>query len=161
MDYFFIMTEQYIKISSNKNKPKRVIYGNLPFKGHPKKGGFYIVSKAFLKSGTTNPKPKLHVKRGDSIMVMSGKEKGKVGKIIACFPREGKVIVENVNIIKRHQKSKGIGRAGEIIEKEAPIFASKVMLYDGTKKRPTRIGHKFIKDGKKVRIAKVSGEQID
>lgn len=154
------MSETYIKIN-NKNKRRRVIYSSAPIKGRPKKGGFYIVSQAFLKCGATNPSPKLHVKRGDTVMVMSGEYKRKTGKVIACLPREGKVIVEGVNIIKRHQKARGMGRAGEIIEKEAPIFASKVMVYDSTKKKPTRIGYKILKDGKKVRISKVGGEQID
>ena len=154
------MSELYIKIN-NKNKEKKIRWSNAPIKGHSKKGGFYIVSRAFLSQGITNTKPKSHVKRGDTVMVISGGDKGKTGKIIAAFPREGKVIVEGVNIIKRHQKPRGVGRAGEIIEKEAPIFASKVMLYDQTKKKPTRIGHKTLKDGKKVRVSKVSGEQID
>ena len=105
--------------------------------------------------------PKLHVKRGDTVMVISGNNKGKTGKILAAFPKEGKVIVEGINMIKRHQKPRGMGRAGEIIEKEAPMFASKVMYYDSNKKRPTRLGFKFLKDGKKVRISKISGEQID
>ena len=154
------MSEQYIKINS-KNKKRRVIFSRAPIKGRPKKKGFYIVSSAFLKKNASNPRPKLHVKRGDTVMVISGQDKGKTGKVIASLPRESKVIVEGVNIIKRHQKPRGIGQAGEIVEKEAPIFASKVMYYDVTKKRPTRIGYKIIKDGKKVRISKVSGEQID
>ena len=154
------MTETHIKIN-NKNKRRKLIYSSAPIKGHPKKGGFYIISEAFLKDGATNPKPSLHVRRGDTVMVISGEDKGKTGKILAAFPREGKVIIESVNMIKKHQKPRGVGRAGEIIEKEAPIFASKVMLYDSTKKKPTRIGHKILKDGKKVRISKVSGEQID
>ena len=154
------MSEQYIKII-NKNKKKRLIYSTLPISGHPKKRGFYIVSQAFVKDGATNPRPKLHVRRGDTVMIISGSDKGKTGKVIAAFPSEGKVIVENVNIIKRHQKPRGVGRAGEIIEKEAPIFASKVMIYDSAKKKPTRIGHKILKDGKKVRVSKISGEQID
>ncbi len=154
------MSEQYIKIN-NKNKKRTVIYTNAPVKGHPKKGGFHIVSGAFLKQGASNPRPRLHVRRGDTVMVISGQDKGKTGKIIVAFPRESKVIVEGVNIIKRHQKPKGIGQAGEIIEKEAPIFASKVMFYDTTKKKPTRIRYKILKDGKKVRVSKVSGEQID
>ncbi|OGI20181.1 MAG: 50S ribosomal protein L24 [Candidatus Melainabacteria bacterium RIFCSPHIGHO2_02_FULL_34_12] len=120
-----------------------------------------MVSRAFVKEGATNPKSKLKIKRGDTVMVISGAEKGKSGKIIAAFPKEGKVIVEGINIIKKHQKAKGMGRPGEIIEKEAPIFASKVMYFDSGKKKPTRIGYKFLKDGKKVRISKVSGEQID
>ncbi len=154
------MTDLHIKIP-NKNKPQKVIYTDFPIKGHPKKGGFYIVSKAFVKQGVSNPKPKLNLKRGDNVMVISGADKGKSGKIIAAFPREGKVIIEGVNIIKKHQKPRGVGRAGEIIEKEAPIFASKVMLFDTGKKKTTRIGHKILKDGKKVRISKLTGEQID
>ncbi|OGI09802.1 MAG: 50S ribosomal protein L24 [Candidatus Melainabacteria bacterium RIFCSPLOWO2_02_FULL_35_15] len=94
-------------------------------------------------------------------MIISGQDKGKTGKVIAAFPRESKVIIEGVNIIKKHQKPRGVGQAGEIIEKEAPIFASKVMYYDTTKKKPTRIGYKILKDGKKVRVSKASGEQID
>ena len=154
------MSETYITIP-NKNKKRKLIFSSAPIKGHPKKGGFYIVSEAFVKKGSTNPHNGLHVKRGDTVMVISGADKGKTGKIIAAFPKEGKVIVENVNMIKRHQKPRGVGRAGEIIEREAPIFASKVMLYDSAKKKPTRIGYKILKEGKKVRISKVSGEQID
>lgn len=154
------MSEVYIKIP-NKNKKRTLIYTNQPIGAHPKKGGFYIVSRAFLREGRTNPKSRLHVKRGDMVMVISGQDKGKTGKIIAAFPKGGKVIVEGVNMIKRHQKPRAMGQAGEIVEKEAPIFASKVMLYDSVKKKPTRIQHKFLKDGKKVRISKVSGEQID
>lgn len=154
------MSEQYIKLN-NKNKRRVVIFSNAPIKGHAKKGGHFIVSRAFLKSDISNPKAKFHVKRGDTVMVISGSDKGKTGKIIAALPKEGKVIVEGVNMIKKHLKSKGVGRAGEIVDKEAPIFSSKVMFFDATKKTPTRIGYKFLKDGKKVRIAKVSGEQID
>lgn len=155
------MSETYIKISSNKNKRKKVIFSDMPIGVHPKKGGFVIASSAFLKQGASNPRPKLHVKRGDTVMIISGKDKGKNGKVLAAFPKEGKLIIEGVNMIKKHQKAKGIGQAGEIVEKEAPIFASKVMLYDSIKKKPTRIGYKFLKDGKKVRMSKVSGEQID
>ena len=155
------MSEQYIKIQSNKNKKRKVIFSHAPIKGRPKKDGFYIVSSAFLKKNASNPRPKLHVKRGDTVMVISGQDKGKTGKVIVAFPRESKVIIEGVNIIKKHQKPRGVGQAGEIIEKEAPIFASKVMYYDATKKRPTRIGYKILKDGKKVRVSKISKEQID
>ena len=154
------MGEQYININ-NKNKKRRVIFSNAPIKGRPKKDGFYIVSSAFLKKNVTNPRPKLHVRRGDTVMVISGQDKGKTGKVIAAFPRESKLIVEGVNIIKKHQKPRGVGQAGEIVEKEAPIFASKVMYYEANKKRPTRIGYKILKDGKKVRVSKISKEQID
>ena len=155
------MSKTYINISSNKNKKRKLRFSNFPIGGQPKKDGFYVVSRAFVKENSTNPKPTLQIKRGDTVMVISGSEKGKTGKIMAALPQEGKVIVEGINIIKRHMKSRGVGRSGEILEKEAPIFASKVMLYDSAKKKPTRIGHKFLKDGKKVRISKVSGEQID
>ena len=154
------MSETYIKIN-NKNKRRKIIYSDGLIKGHEKKGGLFIVSKALVPKGVTNPKPALSIKRGDTVMVISGADKGKTGKIIACFPRKGRIIIEGVNMIKRHQKPKGVGRAGEIINKEAPIFASKVMYYDLTKKKPTRIGHKILKDGKKVRISTLSGEQID
>ena len=154
------MSEQYIKIN-NKNKSKKVIYTSLPIKAQPKHDGLTIVSRAFVKEGSSNPKPKLSIKRGDNVVVISGSDKGKVAKIIAVLPREGKVVVEGVNMIKRHQKPKRMGQPGEIIEKEAPIYACKVMYYDSAKKKATRIGHKFLKEGKKVRVSKVSGEQID
>ncbi len=154
------MSTIHIKVN-NKNKKKRVIYSNSPISSQPKKGGWYIVSKAFVKDGVTNPKAKFSIKRGDTVMVISGDDKGKTGKVLAVFPRAGKVIIEGINKIKKHQKPRGMGQSGEIIEKEAPIFASKVMFYDQAKKKPTRIGHKFLKDGKKVRISKISGEQID
>ena len=104
------MSEQYIKIN-NKNKKRRVIFSNAPIKGRPKKGGFYIVSSAFLKKDASNPRPKLHVKRGDTVMVISGQDKGKTGIVIAAFPRESKVIIAGVKIIKKHQKPRGIGHA--------------------------------------------------
>ncbi len=154
------MSTTYININ-NKNKKNKVIYTDSPIPSQPKKGGFYIVSKAFVKEGITNPKAKLSVKRGDTVMVISGDDKGKTGKVLAVFPRRGKLIVEGVHIIKKHQKPKGMGQSGEIIEREAPIFASKVMFYDQNKKKPARVGHKLLKNGKKVRISKISGEQID
>lgn len=155
------MSEQYVKISSNKNKGRKLTFAKAPIGSKPKKKGGHLVSSAFVTKGSSNPRPKLHVKRGDTVLVISGKDKGKTGKVIGAFPRKGKVIIEGVNIIKRHKKPTGMGRAGEIVEKEAPIFASKVMLFDDTKKKPTRISYKYLKNGKKVRISKVSGEQID
>ena len=87
------MSTIYIK-TNNKNKKNRVIYTDSPIASHPKKGGYYIVSKAFVKEGVTNPKAKFSVKRGDTVMVISGSDKGKTGKVLAVFPREGKLIVE-------------------------------------------------------------------
>src|SRR3990167_8858556 len=106
------MSETYIKICSNKNKKQRLTFTSLPISGRPKKGGYYIVSAAFVKKGSSNPKPKLHVKRGDTVMVISGSDKGKTAKVLAALPSEGKIIIEGINMIKRHMKSKGIGRPG-------------------------------------------------
>lgn len=154
------MSEVHIKYGNSKNK-KKVFFTDSPIGVHPRKNGGMVASRAFLKETATNAKPKLHVKRGDTVMVISGKDKGKTGKVIAVIPKKGKLIIEGINKIKRHTKPQGMGRAGEIIEKEAPIFSSKVMLFDTTKNKPTRIGHKILSSGKKVRISRLTGEQID
>ena len=99
----------------------------------------------------------LHVKRDDTVMVIAGKDKGKTGKIRRAYPKESRVIVEGVNITKRHLKARpGVTQSG-IIEREAPIHASNVMLVCGNCKRPTRVGHKFLDDGTKARICKRCG----
>ncbi|MEA4899368.1 50S ribosomal protein L24 [Bacillota bacterium Meth-B3] len=111
-------------------------------------------------------KPKLNVKTGDTVVVISGANKGKSGKIKKAFPSEGKVIVEGVAMVKRHQKPRGQGMQGGIIEKEAPIQVSNVMLLCPSCKKPTRVGHKFVEVGgkqKKVRVCKKAncGAAID
>ncbi len=111
-------------------------------------------------------KPKLNVKTGDTVVVISGANKGKSGKIQKAFPSEGKVIVEGVAMVKRHQKPRGQGMQGGIIEKEAPIQVSNVMLLCPSCKKPTRVGHKFIDVAgkqKKVRVCKKAncGATID
>jgi len=107
----------------------------------------------------------LHVKTGDTVMVISGRskdeldkpgDKGKIGKILKVFPKKGKIVVEGVNIIKKHVRPEAGGQ-GRIVEREAPIYSSKVMLYDEIAKKPTRIGHKMV-NGKKMRFSKKSGE---
>ncbi|MFV0400397.1 MAG: 50S ribosomal protein L24 [Oscillospiraceae bacterium] len=103
---------------------------------------------------------KLHVKTGDTVMVISGKDKGKTGKIIATSPKEGKVIVQGCNMIKKHVKPRRTGEAGGIIEAESAIYACKVMHVDPKSGKPTRVGHKFSADGTKIRIARKSGEEI-
>lgn len=104
---------------------------------------------------------KLHVKKDDNVIVITGKDKGKKGRIIAAYPRENRVLVEGVNMIKKHQKPNQQNPQGGIIEKEAPIHVSNVMHVDPKSGKPTRIGHKVLDNGKKVRIAKRSGEAID
>lgn len=104
---------------------------------------------------------KLHVKKEDTVMVISGKDKGKKGRIIAAFPRENRVLVEGVNMVKKHSKPTQQNPQGGIINQEAPIHVSNVMLIDPKSGQPTRIGYKILDNGKKVRVAKKSGQVID
>ncbi|MBZ4683763.1 MAG: large subunit ribosomal protein [Fusobacteriaceae bacterium] len=102
---------------------------------------------------------KLHVKTGDTVYVISGKDKGKTGKVLRVFPKKGKVIVEGINMITKHMKPNQINPQGGVVKREAPIFSSKVMLFDEKAGKPTRVGYKYV-DGKKVRYSKVSGEVL-
>ena len=104
---------------------------------------------------------KLRLKKGDRVRVISGKDKGKEGKILVSFPAENKVIVEGVSVASRHSKPTQANPQGGIVKKETPIYASKVMLVCPNTGKPTRIGHAFLEDGRKVRVAKVSGEVVD
>lgn len=103
---------------------------------------------------------KMHVKKDDTVMVISGKDKGKKGRIIAAFPRENRVLVEGVNMVHKHARPTQQNPQGGIINQEAPVHASNVMLIDPKSGLPTRIGYKVLDNGKKVRIAKRSGEEI-
>ncbi|WP_027726441.1 50S ribosomal protein L24 [Tuberibacillus calidus] len=102
----------------------------------------------------------MHVKKGDKVQVISGKDKGKQGVILEAYPKKERVLVEGVNIIKKHSKPTQANPQGGILEMEAPIHVSNVMPLDPKTNEPTRVGYKFI-DGKKVRIAKKSGEPLD
>ncbi len=105
---------------------------------------------------------KLHVKKNDRVMVIAGKSKGKTGRIIEVLPNKRKVVVENVNVIKRHTKQNSrTGQRGGIIEREAPIDISNVMLLDPQGGQPTRIGRQVLADGSRSRIAKGSGAVIE
>ncbi|MGM1049662.1 LSU ribosomal protein L24P [Paenibacillus uliginis N3/975] len=104
---------------------------------------------------------KLHVKKDDTVIVISGKDKGKKGRVIAAYPRENRVLVEGVNMMKKHQKPNQQNPQGGIIEQEAPIHVSNVMHVDPKSGKVTRIGYKVLDNGKKVRVAKKSGEVID
>ena len=136
-------------------------YTKAAIKTKIKKNGRILASLAFVKKGVSNVQNKVHVKLGDTVVVISGDDKGKIGKVTELFKAKSKIIVEGVNIRKKHQKGRGPGQEGEIIEQELPIFCSKVMLWDEEQKKPTRIGKKILESGEKVRISKVSGEQID
>ena len=102
----------------------------------------------------------MNFKTGDKVVVISGKDKGKEGKITHVLRSENRVVVEGVNIVKKHVKGNG-QQAGSINEVEAPIHASNVMIIDPKTKKPTRIGHKIEKDGKKIRISKKSNSSLD
>ncbi|MFT8363519.1 MAG: 50S ribosomal protein L24 [Sporolactobacillus sp.] len=102
----------------------------------------------------------MHVKKGDKVQVITGKDKGKQGVILEAYPTKERVLVEGVNIIKKHSKPTQASPQGGIIEREAPIHVSNVMLLDPKTNKPTRVGHKIV-DGKKVRVSKKSGEVID
>ena len=102
----------------------------------------------------------MHVKKGDKVMVISGKDKGKTGVILASYPKQSRVIVEGVNIVKKHSKPSQMNPQGGILSQEAPVHVSNVMPIDPKSGEPTRVGYKTV-DGKKVRVAKKSGEVLD
>jgi len=106
-------------------------------------------------------KKKLHVKKGDTVVVISGKDKGKKGKVLVALPQEGKVIVEGVNMVTKHQKPSRKVQQGGIIHQEAPIFSSKVMLWCDKCKKGVRIGKRILQDETKVRYCKSCGEILD
>jgi large subunit ribosomal protein L24 len=102
----------------------------------------------------------MHVKKGDKVQVITGKDKGKQGVILAAFPKENRVIVEGVNIVKKHSKPSQLNPQGGIITKEAPVHVSNVLPLDPKTGEPTRVGYQVV-DGKKVRVAKKSGQVLD
>ncbi|AZN43463.1 50S ribosomal protein L24 [Paenibacillus albus] len=103
----------------------------------------------------------MHVKKDDTVMVITGKDKGKKGRVIAAYPRQNRVLVEGVNMVKKHTRPSQVNPQGGIIEQEAAIHVSNVMHIDPKSGKVTRIGYKVLDNGKKVRIAKKSGEVID
>ena len=104
-------------------------------------------------------KKKIHVKTGDTVMVISGKDKGKTGKVLEVSPKEGKIIVEDINIVTKHVKPRREGEAGGIMKGPGAMYASKVMLYCSKCKKPTRIAHKVSGDSK-VRVCKHCGAEL-
>jgi len=103
---------------------------------------------------------KLKIKKGDRVKVITGGSKGKVGDVLRVLPKEQRVVVSGVNMIKRHTKPSRT-EAGGIIEREAAIHVSNVALLDPKSDKPTKVGLRFLEDGRKVRIARASGETID
>jgi large subunit ribosomal protein L24 len=104
---------------------------------------------------------RMHVKKGDTVQIISGKDKGKIGKIVKSFPELSKVIVEGVSIRTKHIKPAQEGESGRIDTSEVPIHSSKVMVYSTKSSVASRIGYTVTAEGKKVRMLKKTGEIID
>lgn len=106
------------------------------------------------------PLYKIRLKKGDTVVVRSGKYKGKTGKVTATHPRENKVTVDGINIVKKHVKPNRQHPQGAIVEVTKPIWVSKVSIVEPTSKKASRIGYQVAKDGKKVRVFKKTGKEI-
>lgn len=104
--------------------------------------------------------PKLKIKKGDQVVVTTGRDKGKTGEVLRAMPKENKLVVQGVNMVKRHQKPTQVSPGG-IVEKEASIHVSNVAIVDPKDGKATRIGFKLLDDGRKVRVSKRTGEIID
>jgi len=104
--------------------------------------------------------PKVRIKKGDTVLVNSGREKGKQGTVLKVLRKEGRVLVQGTNMVKRHTRPSQ-ATAGGILEKEAPVHVSNVAFVDPKEGGATKLGVKILKDGRKVRIAKRSGEVVD
>jgi len=99
------------------------------------------------------------IRKGDTVQVLAGKDKGRRGEVLSVRPDDERAVVQGVNIAKRHTKPRGMGQQGGIVEKEAAIHLSNLALIDPKSDKPTRVGFE-VRDGKKVRVAKASGEVL-
>ena len=104
--------------------------------------------------------PKLKIKKDDEVVVVSGRDKGRTGKVLRVFPADNRVIVQGVHVARRHDKPR-MGNPGGIVEKEGTIHVSNVAHLDPKENKPTRVGYKQLEDGRKVRVARRSGEVLD
>ena len=102
-----------------------------------------------------------HIKKQDQVMIIAGKDRGKVGKVLKVLLKSEQVIVEKANFIKKHQRARRMGQKGGIVEMEGPIHVSNVMLLCDKCNRPARVGSRFLQDGRKVRICRHCGEVVD
>lgn len=110
---------------------------------------------------TASKRHNMHVKKGDNVQVISGRDKGKVGEILQVLPKSSKVVVKGVNIRTKHVKPQQEGESGQISTFEAPVHSSNVMLYSEKEKVASRVCYTFTDEGKKVRMLKKTGEIID
>jgi len=113
---------------------------------------------------TTSKQPvrhKVHVRKGDTVQVIAGRDRGKVGEVLTVIPKTSQVVVQGVNIRTKHVKPQQEGESGQIVTQEAPIHSSNVMLYSEKEKVASRVAYTFTDDGRKVRMLKKTGEIID
>ena len=103
----------------------------------------------------------MQIRKNDSVMVIAGRERGKTGKVLRVLPDKSSLIIERVNLVKRHSKPRGPQQPGGIVEKEAAIHASNIMIMCDKCNAPVRIGHKQLGDGKKIRTCRRCGEALD
>jgi large subunit ribosomal protein L24 len=103
----------------------------------------------------------MKIKKGDKVRVLAGKDRGKEGEVMFAFPEKNTVIVEGVNLAKKHQRPQGENSPGGIIDKDMPMHVSNVAIISPKDGKPTRIGYKFLEDGSKVRVCKRTGAEID
>ncbi len=101
------------------------------------------------------------IRKGDRVVVITGADKGKQGEVLVVKPKENRAIVQGVNVAKKHVKPQGMGKPGGIIEQEATIHLSNVMLVDPKTNKPTRVGFRVLDDGRKVRVARATGDVIE
>lgn len=104
---------------------------------------------------------KVHVRKGDTVQVIAGRDRGKVGEVLTVIPKTSQVLVQGVNIRTKHVKPQQEGESGQIVTQEAPIHSSNVMLYSEKEKVASRVAYTFTDDGRKVRMLKKTGEIID
>ena len=104
--------------------------------------------------------PKLKIKKGDNVVVIAGRDKGRTGEVLRVIPAERRALVQGVNMVKRHTKPQ-MGNPGGIVEKELSLHISNIAHVDPASGKPTRIGYRVLEDGRKVRVARRSGEVID
>lgn len=101
------------------------------------------------------------IRKGDTVTVVTGADRGKRGEVLRVIPKEDRAVVQGVNIAKRHTKQSGVGQPGGIIEKEATIHLSNLKLIDPKTDKPTRVGFRVLEDGRKVRVAKATGNLVE
>jgi large subunit ribosomal protein L24 len=157
---------------------KETRYTKSPISKKIKPGGRRVVSEALVKAGSTNLTPKLHVKRGDMVVLVSGPKKdgkyapemkkrldernawkGQIGKVLSVSPSTGKITIEGVNMVTRATKQRSFGGQSGLVRKEGPVFASRVMLYCTSCKKPTRVKHK-VENDKKSRVCRHCNQAI-